>query len=230
MRLRIGLILAVIMAMAASGRTHAQRQYEPNFALGAKGGATLGLMSFSPAPKQAFTPGVTFGVVARYMEENHFGLIAEVNMTQRGWRENFEGAPFKYSRTLTYIQIPLMTHIFFGNRHVKGFFNLGPEVGYMLGSHISADFDYLNHASVPNFPGHNRVTEQMSMEISNKFDYGIAAGVGIEFVAAGRHSIFIEGRYYYGLGNIFPAAKRDYFSASRTMAIEATVGYMFKVK
>lgn len=227
MKRAISLIFATLLIV---GSLHAQRQYEPNFALGVKGGATLGLMSFSPAPKQTFNPGVTFGVVARYMEENHFGLIAEVNLTQRGWRENFEGQPFNYSRTLTYIQIPLMTHIFFGNQYVKGFFNLGPEFGYMLGSKINADFDYTNIATVPNFPSRNRVTEQMAMEVKNRFDYGIAAGVGIEFVVAKRHPIFLEGRYYFGLGNIFPATKRDYFSASRTMAIEATIGYMFKIR
>lgn len=219
-----------IAALALTALTAAgQRQYEPNFAIGGKGGMTMSRMSFSPSTKQTFLNGATVGVVARYMEENHFGLIAEVNMTQRGWKENFEGAPFNYSRTLTYIQIPLLTHIYFGSKVVKGFVNLGPEVGFMVGSKISADFDYMHPREVEGFPLHNRVTEQMGMDIKNKIDYGIAAGIGMEIVARRRHSIMLEGRFYYGLGNIFPAAKKDYFSASRGMSIEITAGYMFRI-
>lgn len=40
----------------------------------------------------------------------------------------------------------------------------------------------------------------------------------------------LEGRYYYGLGNIFSAKKKDEFSASRGTAIEVTLGYMFHIK
>lgn len=227
---RIAVVAAAGVALlATSAGAGAQRVYEPDFALGVKGGATLGMMSFSPSPKQKFTQGFTAGIIARYTEENHFGLIAELNLTQRGWAEDFEGAPFNYKRTLTYIQLPLMTHIYFGSRRVKGFVNLGPEVGYMLGSKIDANFDYMNPTNVPGLPVENRVTEEMGMEIKNRFDYGIAGGLGVEF-KAGRNSILLEGRYYYGLGNIFPAAKKDYFSASRGMSIEITLGYMFRLR
>lgn len=55
----------------------------------------------------------------------------------------------------------------------------------------------------------------------NKFDYGITAGAGIEFYLRPRHSIVLEARYYFGLGNIFPSTKADYFSASRASAIKS---------
>ncbi len=223
------LLAVVLLAAVTAPGLVAQRYYSPDFALGVKGGATLGQMSFSPSPKQKFMQGFTAGVVGRYMEENHFGLIGELNVTQRGWAEDFEGAPFKYKRTLTYIQIPMFTHIYFGSRKVHGIVNLGPEAGYMIGSSVSADFDYMNPSSVAGFPIANRVTEEMGMEIKNRFDYGIAGGVGVEFIA-GRNSFMLEGRYYYGLGNIYPSAKKDYFSASRGMPIVITLGYMFRLK
>lgn len=223
------LVSVVAIAVICTSSLMAQRRYSPDFSVGVKAGATLGMMSFSPSPKQKFMQGVTAGIMARYMEENHFGLIAELNFTQRGWAEDFEGAPFKYKRTLSYIQLPLLTHIYFGSRRVRGFVNLGPEVGYMIGSSIDADFDYKNPTSVPGLPVTNRVTEEMGMEIKNRFDYGIAGGIGIEFLA-GRNSFLLEGRYYYGLGNIYPSAKKDYFSASRGMSIEITLGYMFRLR
>lgn len=190
-------------------------------------------MSFSPEVHQKFTKGLTMGITCRYTEEKIFGLIAEINLTQRGWEEDFardEAPDFSYTRTLTYIQVPLLTHIYFGSKKFRGFVNLGPEFGYMIGNSIDANFDYNNYSSIQDFPQGYRTNEQLKMEIENKFDYGIAAGIGIEWILKRKHSFFLEGRYYYGLGNIFNATKRDFFAASRGMSIEITLGYMIRVK
>ncbi len=211
----------------------AQRQYSPNFAIGGKAGATMSKMSFSPEVHQKFTNGLTMGITARYTEEKFFGLIAEINLTQRGWAEDFaedEAPQFSYSRTLTYIQVPLLTHIYFGSNKFRGFVNLGPEFGYMIGSSISANFDYQNYTSIEGFPQGYRTNEQLNMEVQNKFDYGIAVGVGVEWILKRKHSFFLEGRYYYGLGNIYKASKRDFFAASRGMSIEITLGYMIRIR
>ncbi len=211
---------------------YSQRRYEPNFAIGAKGGVTMSRMSFSPHVEQSFVQGVMMGIMARYTEENNFGIIGELNIEQRGWKEFFEpdDGDFRYDRKLTYIQLPLLTHIYFGGKRVKGFFNIGPSFGYMIGSTITSNFDYANPKDVPGFPLRHRTTEQMAMEISSKFDYGIAGGLGVELFLKPKHSIMLEGRYYYGIGNIFPDSKRDFFQASRGMSIEVTLGYFFRVR
>lgn len=221
-----------LLALVATPVANAQREYSPNFSIGAKAGATLSSMSFSPEVHQSMLQGLTMGFVARYTEEKLFGLIGEVNITQRGWKEDFardEAPEFQYSRTLTYVQIPLMTHIYFGSRRVKGFFNLGPEMGFMMSDKIKANFDYHNYKSVEGFPMGYRTNEQLSKEIENKFDYGIAGGAGIEFFINRRNSIMIEGRYYFGLGNIFKDSKRDFFAASRGSSIEITLAYLFRL-
>lgn len=224
---RLILVVATLLPLSAM----AQREYSPNFMLGASAGATLSQMSFSPHIDQTWTTGATMGVRARYTEEKLFGIIAELNITQRGWKEKYEpGDNFSYRRTLTYLQLPLLTHIYFGSDKFRGFVNLGPEVGYMISSKISADFDYCNIGSVPGYPMGYRTSEQLDMEISNKFDYGIAGGIGMEYFINRRNSVMLEGRFYYGLGNIFPASKRDFFSASRSMAIEITAGWMFRLR
>lgn len=223
----------VILAIILPAGLHAQREYSPNFAIGGKAGVTLSKMSFTPEVHQKFTNGLTMGVRARYTEEKFFGLIAEINLSQRGWAEDFakdEAPEFTYTRTLTYIQVPLLTHIYFGSKKFKGFVNLGPEFGYMIGSSIDANFDYKNYTSIQGFPQGYRTNEQLNMEVENKFDYGIAAGVGVEWILKRKHSFFLEGRYYFGLGNIFHATKRDFFAASRGMSIEVTLGYMIRVR
>lgn len=216
--------------MVAGLSVSAQRYYRPRFAIGAKGGVTLSNVAFTPNIEQGMIAGTTFGVVARYTEEKFFGLIAELNVEQRGWQEDFDNDALSYQRQLTYIQLPLLTHVYFGNDIIKGFLNLGPSVAYMISDRISSNFDYSNPSSVEGFPDINRHVNQMKMPVKNKFDYGILAGAGVELIIKRKHSVLLEGRYYYGLGNIFSASKKDEFSASRGTSIQVAISYMFHLK
>lgn len=223
-----GIIAAVMCLVFAFSK--ADTHYKAHVSVGAKGGVTLSSMSFSPSVPQKMIQGLTVGVNFRYAEERNFGLIAEINLTQRGWKEDFEETDFAYSRTLTYVQIPLLTHIYFGGRRFKGFVNLGPEVGYMISDKISSNFDYKNPTKVEGLPVTNRMLDQMTMAVAHKFDYGISGGAGMEFYISPRNSLTLEGRYYFGIGNIFPDKKRDVFSASRGSSISVTIGYNFRLK
>ncbi len=227
-RMILMLSAVVVSCLTAPAETH----YKPHISIGAKGGVTYSKMSFYPNVKQSMLPGMIMGVTFSYAEEKIFGLTAELCVEQRGWKENFEeaNAQFEYSRRLTYIQLPLLTHISFGSSKFKGYVNLGPEVAYMIGSSISANFDYRNYQSVAGFPVQNRMNDQMGMDIKNKFDYGISGGLGMEYFVNRRHSVAIEGRFYYGLGNIYPDKKKDTFSASRGMSIQVTLGYNLRIK
>ncbi len=213
--LRLAALVGVMLLLPSVAM--AQREYSPNFSVGVRGGATLSSMAFTPEVHQSMIQGLTMGVTARYTEEKYFGLIGE------------EAPQFEYSRTLTYVQIPLLTHIYFGSRKVKGFFNLGPEVGFLINDKITANFDYNKYDAIEGFPQGYRTNEQLRMEVQNTFDYGIAGGAGIEFFINRRNSIQLEGRYYFGLGNIFKATKRDYFASSRSTSIEVTLSYLFRV-
>ncbi len=207
----------------------AQAHYNSKVSIGGKAGVTMSKMSFTPSTKQKMVMGKMAGISVKYWEERNFGLIVELNYEQRGWAEDFKEYPFSFERRLDYIQLPLLTNIFFGGRHVNGFFNLGPEFGYMIGSSYKANFDVHNIANIPDFPT-DRVTEQMTLEPTKKFDYGISAGAGIEFIIKRRHRINLEGRYYFGIGNIFLDDRKDTFSASRGMSIMITLGYTYRIK
>lgn len=223
--------LLIILAMLAAVLTvSAQRTYEPHFWIGARGGMTLGRMEFSPPVEQKMASGTTFAITARYAEEKIFGLVAELAVTQRGWAEDFEeySDKFNYTRHLTYIELPVMTHIYFGSRRVKCFFNAGPSVSYLIADKVKANFDHNNIADVEGFPNRRR-TEQLSMPVKNRMDYGIQAGLGVEMFF-GRHSVYLEGRYYYGLGSIYSSHKSDTFTSSRGTSIMVSLGYNFRIK
>lgn len=222
-------VIAMVILLAAALPSQAQKHYREHLWVGVHGGLSMSRQSFSPSIDQKMHNGFTGGVTFRYAEEKIFGLIGELNITQRGWQENFKDNPeLSYKRNLTYISLPIMTHIYFGSRRFKGFVNLGPEISYMLSEDKSANFDY-SDPTAAEIPA-TRVTRQMTMDIKNRFDYGITAGAGIEFYLRPRHSLVLEARYYFGLGNIFPSTKADYFSASRASAIQVTLGYNFRLR
>lgn len=68
------------------------------------------------------------------------------------------------------------------------------------------------------------------MEVNQKIDFGISAGLGGEFFVNPKHSLCLETRFYYGLGNILKSGRREPFSASISMSVMATVGYWFRIK
>lgn len=220
------LLLTIVLGC---GIATAQDHYAGNISVGGKGGVTLSRVQFNPNVPQSFLPGIMMGVTARYIEERHFGIIAEVNLEQRGWKETFEEVDFSFQRRLTYIQIPVMSHIYFGSNSFRGFFNAGPEAGFLIGEKTNSNFDYVNAQSQPNFPI-NRYSDQYTLAVKNKFDYGISAGAGLEMISRNRSSFNLEARFYYGLRDVFSNRKKDPFAASSHLSLMVTVGYHYRVK
>ena len=98
----------------------------------------------------------------------------------------------------------------------------------MIGESTSANFDYNNLSQIKDFP--LRTTYQYQLAAENKVDYGISAGLGGEFSLNRRNSIYIEGRFYYGLGNVLRSGRTEKFRGSNSMSIMASIGYWFRVK
>ena len=224
-RIACSLIFGLLGVIACFSQTH----YSANICVGGHGGIDVSRVFFTPSVRQGWPVNPTFGAMFRYIEENHFGLIAEVNWLRRGWSENFEGLPFNYRRNLDYIEIPVFAHIYFGRR-AKFFVNAGPQVAFRIGESVQANFDPYNTSQIPDFPNINRRNDQMTEKVTQKVDYGIAAGLGCEFNINPKNSLTLEARFYFGLGNIFPSKRQDTFRASNTMYISATVGYWFRIK
>lgn len=230
MKIINSVVVALILLAASVPEISAQTHYEGNIFVGAKGGVDFSRVFFHPSVKQKMAVGGVAGLTFRYIEENHFGIIGELNFEQRGWEENFEEYPFSYHRTLNYLQVPVMAHIYFGSPRAHFFFNAGPEVGFMIGESTDANFDYRDPASVPGFPLKDRQIDQYTLKADKKIDFGISAGIGGEFFINSRNSVTLEGRFYYGLGNVVKTGRTETFSAANSMSIMVTAGYWFRVK
>lgn len=222
------LLLALAGLCGHNSEASAQTHYEGNVQVGVRGGTEFSKVFFRPSVHQKLPFGAVAGVTFRYIEENHFGIIAEVNYEQRGWEEDFEDAPYHYRRTLNYIQIPVLAHIYFGRRG-KFFINAGPEVGFMLKETTSANFNPAEIDNLSDFPM-RRTNEQMVTPVKHKVDYGISAGMGGEFNINAKNSLSLEARFYFGLGNIFSTRRIDTFSASNSMSLSITANYWFRLK
>lgn len=222
-------LFLIIIALSLSMSGWAQTHFDSRVDIGARGGVTFSTVMFKPSITSKLGMGYTAGVTFRYSEENHFGLIAEVNLVQRGWAEKFEDLPYSYQRTLNYVEVPIMSHIYFGRR-AKFFINAGPEIAYYIGDHIKSNFDYQNTAGLEGFHDKNRREEQLTMQVSQKLDFGIVAGLGGEFSINRRNSVALEARVYYGIGNVMPSGRQDTFSVSNQLSVAVTAGYWFRIK
>lgn len=217
-------LLLTGLSLPASAQLGEQRN---NLAIGFNAGANYNNVSFQPTIKQNGLLGITGGLTARYISEKYFAMICgaqvELNYSQRGWDEKFEeiGDDRKYSREMTYVEIPFLAHLAFGReRGAQFFINLGPQIGFMLSD---------NEIREGTWTQKQLEQQQYGKSIENKFDYGIVGGGGLE-IRTKAGNFLLEGRYYFGLADFYNNTKKDYFARSAHTTISARITYLFDLK
>lgn len=206
---------------------------------GVNGGVNMNTIGFDPTIKQMQHLGPTLGVTFRYTCEKYFATICalqmELNYSQLGWKEDImnsqnEKIPDTYQRNMNYIQFPMLARLGWG-REQRGFqfyFLAGPQLGFCFSETSErSDIWTLNINGQPDRP--NQVNQQYEMPIKNKFDYGITGGIGLELSTKIGH-FMIEGRYYYGLSDIYGNGKTDPFARSNNGTITAKITYLIDIK
>lgn len=224
---------------------HAQiGEHRNTLSIGGNAGYNLTNIRFTPKVVQSMKGGMNFGFTTRYTVEKYFSTIAsvqaEINYSQMGWKEDIldandkavinaaTGQPENYERTINYIQIPFMAHLAWGkeNKGFSFFVNAGPQFGIYISENTKSNFDF-SQMNVTDRA--NTIVAQDTMKVENKFDYGIAAGAGIEWATPKAGRFTLEARYYYGLGNIYGDSKRDFFGSSNFGSITIKLGYLFDI-
>lgn len=235
----IALLTAVTLPAAAQ-----IGEYRNDLSIGVNGGYVLSNVGFTPKVNQSFHGGMTGGLSFRYVCEKYFSTIcavqAEVNYAQIGWKENIldindkpvinqvSGQPERYIRTMNYIQIPVFAQLGWGREQkgLKFFFQAGPQIGFCIGETTDTNFK-VEDANLTDRVNHTLAQDTMAVE--NKFDYGIAAGLGLEYSNPKIGHLQFEARYYYGLGNIYGDSKKDYFGKSNFGNIVVKLTYLFDI-
>ncbi len=232
-------LLSVVLAV------HAQvGEHRNEFAVGPNVGYIFSNVGFTPSVSQKMHGGFTVGATFKYTTEKYFkticSLVAEVNYANIGWKEDIldaydkpvvnavTGRAEEYQRHLHYVQVPVFAHLAWGKEH-KGwqfFAQAGPQFGFLLSESTSTNFDL---ATADISQRSNQIIAQDTMGVQNRFDYGIAAGLGAELSMPKMGHMLIEARYYYGLGNIYHDSKSDYFGKSNLGNIVLKLTWLFDI-
>lgn len=219
-------ITALLLSFVANAQIEQPRRI---LEVGFAGGMNMNKMDFQPTIRQTYLNGINGGISLRYTSEKYFSMICaaqmEVNFSQRGWKEDFDDETGNsYSRTLNYIEVPLLAHLSWGKeeRGLQFFVNLGPQFGFFIGD----SEDYIGNWTPEERP--QSIRPVYGKEVEKKFDYGIAGGLGVELkTKAG--NFFVEGRYYYGLSDIYGNSKTDDFGRSANQTIYIRAGYSIRI-
>ena len=239
MKKYLTLLFSCFVALSATAQIGEHRN---DFALGVNAGYALTNIGFVPRVSQGMHGGITGGLSMRYVCEKYFSticsILAEVNYASIGWKENIldrtdqpvinpvTGLAEEYSRTINYVQIPVFAHLAWGReeRGAQFFIQAGPQIGVYLNESTSTNFNFADRNMTDRA---NTIVAQDTMAVENKFDYGIAAGIGMEYSLPKAGHFILEARYYFGLGNIYGDSKKDYFGKSNFGNIVFKFTYLF---
>ena len=194
----------------------------PEYYIGVHGGVSAGTVKFTPTVKymnqitRSCILGGNGGFVFRYAGHKYCALQMELNYMHRGWGEGNDTIG-RYSRSLHYIDLPVMMHLNFGGKICRWFLNLGPQIGYCIQ-------DDGNHGTLVNGEGQAQYDP-----VTHKFNWGIAAGTGLYFVTPKAGVYQLEVRFDYSFGGIYGTNLTDHFSIASPMDLSLNLGWLFPV-
>jgi len=206
---KISILLFIVLSTTVFSQSHLKK---PEIYVGATFGASESMVMFKPTVAQGFLQGYNGGLVFRYVADKNVGFQVEMNLSQRGWSEKTG----LYTRQLNYIELPFLTHFYFGNNS-RFFFNIGPKISYLI-----SEKNLINTTTASSEVQH--ITK-----IQNPFDYGVSAGFGYLINIKG-NIIQLDTRANYSLSDIFSNDTRDYFDTSNNLYLSVNLAWLLKIK
>lgn len=197
--------------------------------VGVTGGADYNVFSMD---KQYMTDyqidgrwGATLGISGQYDINSWLGVRADVNWTQKNYRKHrvvLDKVDYKYRND--YLQLPVMASFSVGGQKLRGFCNLGVYGGYWLNSHYEgSDYNLFG-----NYQYYFSKKVEFNSERDQRWDFGLLAGVGIEYHITSHWAAQAEVRYYYSTVSTTKQymQKKDY-RYNATTAIQLGAFYSF---
>ena len=124
--------------------------------------------------------------------------------------------------------MPLLARLGWGRERkgLQAFIQIGPQLGFFLDESTDTNIEQGRATKTSRV---SSVVSQETMPIEKKLDYGIVGGAGIEFSHPKVGHFLLEGRYYFGLANIYGNTKTDYFAKSNQSNIVIKLSYLFDI-
>ncbi|MDD2618504.1 MAG: porin family protein [Bacteroidales bacterium] len=215
--IRLICCLGLLLPLLSHNLAAQNKNFSPELYLGATAGATMSSISLVPQyVDKTYLFAANTGLSLRYINEKHFGIQAELNYFQSGWKDDFGyGSTNTYRREMAFLELPFLMHARIGSKALSFYLNLGPKFSFFL-----SEKEYLDSDQIYDY--HGKALEQ-------PFQWGVLGGVGFN-IKLKRQSIGLEARYYYGLSDIFSNAVTDDFVTSSLQQISLNLMYYFRLR
>ena len=108
------------------------------------------------------------------------------------------------TNSLHYVELPILMNLNFGSDLCRWIFNLGPQIGYCVW--------------------------EESGTITQRFDWGLAAGTGFYIRTKNAGVYEFEIRYDFSLGSVFGTTVTDEYTMGNPMDLSINVGWYWPIK
>ena len=164
--------------------------------------AGLNLVTLTGDPDEKFRPSYVVGFEAEYGVNDNVGLVAGIQYSDQGCKEDADGTDVKYM--FGYVNVPLMVQYY----PVKGLaLKAGAQLGFLMSKKASIDgkrIDFDKIYAITGMPSDFRT-----------FDVAIPMGISYEYA-----NFVIDARYNLGLIGVFKDE-----SKYRNSVFQFTLGY-----
>lgn len=193
-----------------------------------------------------FNAGPAFGLTGAYGLNNYLSLAAELNYTTMGGKRdgmqaisgtgsNALYANFDNKIKLNYLELPVMVRATLGTGNFKYYANVGIFGAYLLNANQESSGSSLlykdeNGTQLYDYNGSQKMSFDKDVDIKDKvkdFNFGLVGGLGAGYLF-GKHGIWLDGRYTYGIPNILD--NTDVNGENSTGSIMATIGYTYTLR
>lgn len=184
--------MTTLMSLVLSASVIAQEQQtaaekKSNSKFGLKGGLNLANLYVDDASTEKMKVGFNAGIFWKLAVAEGFSIQPELLYSQKGAKatyDNFLQGEGEYRFNLNYLELPLLATVNLGKH-----FNIhaGPYAGYLLSANVKdvEDDGTINGAV------------ELNEDNFERFDYGVAAGLGLDI-----ENFSLGARYNYGLKEI----------------------------
>ena len=170
--------------------------------------------------------GVNIGLSGQYDFNDWLAVRAELGFQQRGYtmrRSEAYATENNLKYRDNYLVLPVMGSFSFGGNTLRGFLNAGVYGGYWINSWCKGSYQ---DAGEDSEPVNQKVT--LYKKLYQRFDFGYAGGVGLEWRIDRHWAAQLEARYWYSV-----VSKKKQYQAAKdyqyntTLTLSAGVAYLF---
>lgn len=177
---------ALAVVLLTIGVTTTIQAQESGASIGIKGGINMSNLYTKDVDDENVLAGFNVGLFAELPITSSLSLQPEVSFTTKGAELNYNNAFAQGTGKfrLNYIEVPVLL-----KANLTKNFNIhfGPYAAFLVDSKITNE----SQSGTYNFE------ENINKDDLNKFDYGVAAGIGFDFDSFG-----LGARYNYGLSTV----------------------------